>query len=145
MLIEADHVYVIAPATEMTIQGRTLRLVPRSKKVPHRPLDAFFCSLAEEREGAAIGVVLSGNDSDGALGLQAIRDAGGLTFAQDPESAKFAVMPRAAAAAADFVLPPAAIAHKLLQRFIAARDQERSATLANERLFALNDDLTTHN
>src|SRR6185436_15586655 len=57
--------------------------------------------------------VLSGNDADGALGLQAIRDAGGITFAQTPESAKFDVMPRAAASAADFVLPPAGIAGRL--------------------------------
>jgi two-component system, chemotaxis family, CheB/CheR fusion protein len=112
--IQRDHVYVIPPDTEMTVQGDVLRLLPRTPKVPHRPLDAFFCSLAEDRKTDAIGVVLSGNDADGASGLQAIRDAGGITFAQSPESAKFDVMPRAAAGAADFVLPPGGIAERLV-------------------------------
>jgi two-component system CheB/CheR fusion protein len=114
MRIERDHVYVIPPDTQLTVQGDVLRLVPRTPKVPHRPLDSFFCSLAEDRKGDAIGVVLSGNDTDGALGLQAIHDAGGITFAQSPDSAKFDVMPRAAAAAADVVLPPGGIAERLV-------------------------------
>jgi two-component system CheB/CheR fusion protein len=113
MTIEHGRIYVIPPDTQMTIEGDVLRLVPRTAKVPHRPLDSFFCSLALEREKDAIGVVLSGNDADGTFGLQAIRDAGGTTFAQTPESAKFEVMPRAAAVAADFVLPPAGIAARL--------------------------------
>jgi two-component system CheB/CheR fusion protein len=113
MRIERDHIYVIPPDTQMTIHDSVLRLVPRTRKVPHRPLDSFFCSLAEDRKSDAIGVVLSGNDADGALGLQAVRDAGGITFAQTPESAKFDVMPRAAADAADFVMPPAGIAERL--------------------------------
>ena len=113
MAIEGDHVYVIPPDTQMTIADGRLRLAPRTPKVPHRPLDGFFRSLAEDRRRGAVGVVLSGNDADGALGLKAIRDAGGITFAQNPESAKFDVMPRAAAVAADFVLPPAAIAERL--------------------------------
>src|SRR5438105_1072936 len=120
MRIERDHIYAIPPDTEMTVHDDVLRLVPRVPAVPHRPLDGFFCSLAQDRKGGAIGVVLSGNDSDGALGLQAIHDAGGITFAQSPESAKFKVMPRAAASAADFVLPPAGIAGRLAS--IARRD-----------------------
>lgn len=114
MQIERDQIYVIPPDAQLTVQNDILRLTPRSTKVPHRPLDGFFESLATDRAGNAIGVVLSGNDSDGAVGLQAIRDAGGITFAQNPESAKFDVMPRAAAAAADFVLPPAEIAAQLV-------------------------------
>jgi two-component system CheB/CheR fusion protein len=114
MGIESNHIYVIPPDTQMTIEHDVLRLVPRTPKVPHRPLDSFFQSLAEDRKSDAVGVVLSGNDSDGAIGLQAIRDAGGITFAQTPDSAKFEVMPTAAAVAADFVLPPAGIAAKLV-------------------------------
>ncbi|HUO85401.1 MAG TPA: chemotaxis protein CheB, partial [Thermoanaerobaculia bacterium] len=114
MRIERDQIYVIPPDTEMTITGNALRLVPRTPEVPHRPLDTFFSSLSEDRKGRAIGVVLSGNDADGTRGLQAIRDAGGITFAQNPESAKFEVMPLAAAAAADFVLPPSGIAERLV-------------------------------
>ncbi|HEY0591800.1 MAG TPA: chemotaxis protein CheB, partial [Thermoanaerobaculia bacterium] len=114
MAIEGDHVYVIPPDSEMTVENGLLRLKPRASKVPHRPLDSFFCSLAQDRKDGGIGVVLSGNDTDGAFGLQAIRDAGGITFAQTPGSARYDVMPRAAAAAADFVLPPAGIAERLV-------------------------------
>ncbi|HUP62398.1 MAG TPA: CheR family methyltransferase [Thermoanaerobaculia bacterium] len=120
MRIERDHVYVIPPDTQMTIEGDVLRLMPRTAKTPHRPLDTFFSSLAEDRKNGAIGVVLSGNDADGTRGLQDIRGVGGITFAQTPESAKFDVMPRAAAVAADFVLPPAGIAERLVS--IARRD-----------------------
>jgi two-component system CheB/CheR fusion protein len=114
MTIEPDHIYVIPPDAQMTIESDVLLLAPRTPKVPHRPLDTFFFSLAEDRTNGAIGVVLSGNDADGSRGLRAIHDGGGITFAQDPESAKFDVMPRAAAVAADFVLPPAGIAERLV-------------------------------
>ncbi|HEY8182445.1 MAG TPA: chemotaxis protein CheB, partial [Thermoanaerobaculia bacterium] len=83
MRIERDHVYVIPPDREMTISDGVLRLAARASEVPHRPLDNFFRSLAEDQQDCAIGVVLSGNDADGSAGLQAIRDAGGITFAQD--------------------------------------------------------------
>lgn len=114
MAVERDHVYVIPPDGEITIEGGLLRLTARTPKVPHRPLDVFFRSLAEERGSRAIGVVLSGNDADGSGGLQSIQEAGGITFAQSPESAKFDVMPKAAAKAADFVLSPSGIAERLV-------------------------------
>ena len=114
MRIEGDQVYVIPPDTQMTVEGDVLRLVPRISKAPNRPLDKFLSSLAQDRKGSAIGVVLSGSDTDGARGLQAIHDAGGITFAQSPESAKFDVMPRAAAVAADFALAPGDIAERLV-------------------------------
>jgi two-component system CheB/CheR fusion protein len=114
MPVERDHVYVIPPDAELTIEGDFLRLAPRTLKIPHRPLDTFFSSLALDRQASAIGVVLSGNDKDGSFGLQAIQEAGGITFAQSPETAKFNLMPRAAADSADFVLPPAGIAGRLV-------------------------------
>ena len=55
---------------------------------------SFFESLAEERVSRAIGVILSGTGTDGTVGLRAIKAAGGLTFAQSEESAKFDAMPR---------------------------------------------------
>jgi two-component system CheB/CheR fusion protein len=115
MRIERDHVYVIPPDREMTISEGILRLAPRTLEIPHRPLDNFFRSLADDQESRAIGVVLSGADADGSVGLQAIRDAGGITFAQDTESAKFDVMPRAAASAADLVMPPREIGQQLVR------------------------------
>ena len=137
--VERDHIYVIPPDAQMTIEGNVLRLGPRTPKVPHRSLDCFFDSLAHDRGKGAIGVVLSGNDADGARGLQAIRDAGGITFVQSPESAKFDVMPRAAAGAADFVLAPAGIAERLasIARHDGSPGGEPSAATELERVHQL--------
>jgi two-component system CheB/CheR fusion protein len=76
------------------------------------PIDLFFYSLAEDQKENAIGVILSGTASDGALGLRAIKAEGGITFAQDEKSAKYGGMPHSAvvAGAVDLVLPPEGIA-----------------------------------
>ena len=73
-----------------------------------RPIDYFLRSLAADRKAAAIGVILSGADSDGALGLQAIREEGGIAIVQTETSAKHPDMPRAALAAGsvDLILSP---------------------------------------
>src|SRR5205823_907310 len=74
-----------------------------------------FESLAEECGSRAIGVVLSGSGSDGTAGLRAIKAAGGLTFAQNEESAKFDAMPRSAIRAGfvDLALTPREIAREI--------------------------------
>ena len=73
------------------------------------PIDTFLCSLASDCGNRAVGVILSGTGTDGTLGLKAIKEAGGLTFAQD-ETARYDGMPRSAVAAGvvDAILPPAA-------------------------------------
>ncbi|MBW4613005.1 MAG: hypothetical protein KME21_06920 [Desmonostoc vinosum HA7617-LM4] len=78
-------------------------------------VDAFFLSLAQTRGDKAIGVVLSGGDADGARGLEEIKAAGGITFAQSEDTAKVSSMPSTAAATGqvDFILPPQAIAEEL--------------------------------
>ncbi len=114
--VEPNHVYVIPPDRIMTVRGPSLSLIPREDSpAPHHPIDEFFLSLARERGAAAIGVVLSGSGSDGTNGLKAIKTEGGITFAQDPDTAGWAAMPASAiaAGAADFVLSPAAIAVEL--------------------------------
>jgi two-component system, chemotaxis family, CheB/CheR fusion protein len=111
--VEPDHVYVIPANADITIAGGVIALTPRSAVDRHTPIDHFFRSLAEEQEGRAIGVVLSGTGSDGTLGLRAIKAEGGTTFVQDEKSAKHPGMPQNAAAVADFVLPPAGIAREL--------------------------------
>src|SRR5262249_4022256 len=84
---------------------------------PRLPIDYFFRSLAEDQGARAIGIVLSGTGSDGTLGLRAIKEAGGITFAQDPDSARYDGMPRSAieSSAADFALSPEAIADELVK------------------------------
>ena len=114
--IEADHAYVIPPGVQMTLADGHLSLAPRDRAGgPARSIDVFFRSVADVHGSDAVGVVLSGTGSDGALGLEAIKAAGGLTFAQNPASAAYDGMPRAAAATGcvDFVLPPADIAAHL--------------------------------
>jgi len=110
-----NHVYVIPPNTNMTVEDNTLHLLPRtSHRGQQLPIDYFFASLAEDRKDRAIGVILSGTASDGTLGLKAIKAEGGFTFAQD-ETAKYDSMPRSAIAAGyvDYVLSPQEIAKEL--------------------------------
>ena len=80
------------------------------------PIDVLFSSLARDQGERAIGVVLSGMGSDGTLGLQAIKSQGGLTLAQQPESAQFDSMPRSAIAAGcvDIVALPAELPARIL-------------------------------
>lgn len=114
--IQPNHVYVIPPNTNMAIRSGTLRLMPRSAtKGLHMPIDYFLRSLAIEKKNMAIGVILSGTGSDGALAMEEIKSEGGITFAQDERSAKFVDMPRNATATAhvDFIFSPEKIARKL--------------------------------
>ena len=78
-------------------------------------MDFFFRSMARDCGPRCMGVVLSGTGVDGMRGLQDIREAGGLTFAQDPVTARFQGMPTATAAGADSVLAPEAIADELVR------------------------------
>ncbi len=116
--VRPNCVHVIPPGTYMAIDGTgTLHLSPRPPgRGQPMPIDRFFRSLAENID-SPVGVVLSGTSSDGALGLRDIKDQGGITFAQDEQSAKYAGMPHAAAAtgSADFLLDPAGIAQELVR------------------------------
>ncbi len=116
MRVEPNHVYVIPPNTNMAILHHLLSLMPRTEKQGlHLPIDYFLRSLAEDRRGRAVGVILSGTASDGTLGLKAIKAEGGITFAQDEQSAKYDGMPRSAIMSGfvDCVLPPEGIAREL--------------------------------
>ena len=115
MQAEPDHVYVIPPNTTLRIEDDRFKLAPRAGERPHHPADVFFSSLAESRGDAAVGIVLSGGDSDGSLGIRSIKESGGITFAQQPESARVSSMPRNAieTGCVDFVLRPSGIAHEL--------------------------------
>jgi two-component system CheB/CheR fusion protein len=116
MRVEPDHVYVIPPNREMTIEHWVLHLQERE---PHRSanttIDTFLRSLAVGHGSDAIGVILSGTASDGTLGLAAIKGEAGITFAQEPSSAKYDGMPASAIASGcvDFILPPGQIAKEI--------------------------------
>src|SRR6267154_2670324 len=106
-----NAVYVQPPDKCVIAKNGKLTLVPRTQRL-NVAIDHFFESLAEECGSRAIGIVLSGTGSDGTAGLRAIKVAGGLTFAQNEESAKFDTMPRSAIRSGfvDVVLPPRGIA-----------------------------------
>jgi two-component system CheB/CheR fusion protein len=116
--IQADHVYVITPDTDLSFSGNALKVVsPRTMNAGrHRQVDHFLASLAEAVGPRAIGVILSGGDGDGTEGCKRIKAAGGVTFAQDL-SAKIGSMPSSATASGcvDFILPPELIAQELMR------------------------------
>jgi two-component system CheB/CheR fusion protein len=116
MAVEANHVYVIPANVDLTVANGALALTARTQTPgSHMPIDGFLRSVAEECRCGSIGVILSGTGADGAAGVEAIKAAGGVTFAQDPATAKFGSMPEAAVATGcvDFILPPEGIAAEL--------------------------------
>ncbi|MEA5506330.1 chemotaxis protein CheB [Halotia wernerae UHCC 0503] len=115
--VQPNQVYIIPPNTKMILSSGVLQLTPREKiQGKYMPADAFFSSLAVDRGRKVIAVILSGADGDGSLGLKAIKAAGGVTFAQCEDTAKFDSMPNTAVATGnvDFVLPPQQIAEELV-------------------------------
>lgn len=100
----------------MTATDGILQLSARLPKGQRNlPIDVLFSSLAEVHQSHAIGVVLSGTATDGTLGLKAIKDQGGITFAQEQQSAGYDGMPQSAidAGVVDFILPPEKIPQQL--------------------------------
>ena len=118
-LVEPNHVYVIPPESDISIEHGRIVLTLRAleNRGPHLSIDYFFRSLAVERGRHAIGVILSGNASDGTEGLRAIKAANGITFAQDPSSTKYPEMPRNAlnAGVVDYSLAIPELAEELVR------------------------------
>lgn len=116
MRVDFNTVYVLPPNSDMTIADGALHLLRREAgRGAHMPIDTFLRSLAHDQGSNAVGVVLSGTATDGTVGLAAIKDSGGITFAQDTDSAKYDGMPNSAISAGvvDHILPPDRIAAEL--------------------------------
>ncbi len=97
MPIERDCVYVTAPGLDVTLSGNMLVVADRPAHTPERlPFDTFLTSLALERGGRAMCVVLSGMGHDGSKGVKAVKHAGGFVIAQDPGDAEADGMPESA-------------------------------------------------
>ena len=93
----ANVIYVTPANWNIILKDGVMRLlVPGKTILPKPSATALFNSMAEEKGEDAIGVILSGTGSDGAAGIAAIKAAGGFTFAQNPEAAKYSGMPQAA-------------------------------------------------
>ncbi len=115
MSIRSNHVYVIPANADLYVEQLTFKVIsPRSRR--NAQIDIFFASLAAAMGANAIGIVLSGYNGDGTLGVRYVKEKGGTTFAQDA-SAEVDSMPLSAQAShhVDFVLSPEKIAEALMQ------------------------------
>ena len=114
--IERDHVYVIPRGQGLVVKDGVLHLVASERKGNRLLVNAFLTSLAEDQRENAVGIVLSGTGSDGALGIAAVKRHGGKTFAQLPSEARYESMPAAAIAtgAVEQVLPVEAMPSALV-------------------------------
>jgi two-component system CheB/CheR fusion protein len=116
--ILGNHVYILPPDKFMEIQGDSLLLIPRPNKGRNTAIDHFLFSLAEDQAHGSIGIILSGEGSDGAEGLKVLKEKGGMTIAQTPATAASKSMPISAIEIdhVDYILSPKEIALKLGSR-----------------------------
>ena len=116
--IEIDHVYVIAPGSDLLMNDGHLQVMPCERSIGRAvAIDVFFRTLAQVHQEKAVCVVLSGTGSDGAVGIARIKAQGGVTLAQPPAEAEHGDMPRAAIATGmvDIVLPVAEMGRRLVE------------------------------
>src|SRR5690348_14218321 len=135
--LKPNYVYVIPPDRQLQISDHEVSAVPFDHPRGQRaPIDLFFRSLAQ-RHGDSFGIILSGAGSDGAGGVKAIKEQGGIVLVQSPDEAEYSSMPNAAIAteAADFVLP----ARQIAERLIGLVREKRQAALSRDR--AVDDDV----
>ncbi|RAK66844.1 chemotaxis protein CheB [Hymenobacter edaphi] len=116
--LRPNTVYVLPPDKDLSLLSGTLLLLPPTQAPGHRlPIDFFLQSLAKDVRERAVAVIFSGMGSDGALGLKMVMENFGMIMAQEPETAEYAAMPRAALATefVDYVLPAEQLPAKLLE------------------------------
>ncbi|HZQ21484.1 MAG TPA: chemotaxis protein CheB [Terriglobales bacterium] len=116
--IEAGRIYIAPPNHHLTLERHTVRVTRGPRENRHRPaIDPLFRSAARSFGPRVIAVLLSGNLDDGAAGTLAVRTRGGISIVQDPSDAQVSEMPQRALeyAGADYVLPVAAIASKIVE------------------------------
>lgn len=126
--IRPNCVYVIPPDRELVIEGDNIHARPFTEPRGRcAPIDMLFRSVAESR-GDGLAVVLTGAGSDGALGVSAIKEGGGVVFVQDPAEAEFPSMPQNAISTghADFIAPVAGLADLITE---VARSKEAVRSL----------------
>ena len=129
--VEPDHVYVIPPGKHLSLTHGNLRLSELPREHAKRlTVDLFFRSLADTHGAHSVGIVFSGLDGDGALGVKRIKERGGLTVAQDPDEAEHPSMPRSAinTSMVDWVLE----AREMPERLIEYNARERRLQLPPE-------------
>ena len=118
LLIEPNHVFIIPEQRDLHVQDGEFRLKPISKPRGWPDvITVFLRSLTEHWDGKIIAVIVSGYDGDGAAALCGIKEVGGITIAQKPDTATQPDMPQSAIASGciDFVLSPENIAQEIVR------------------------------
>jgi chemotaxis response regulator CheB len=116
--IKPNHVFIIPEKRDLHVLNGEFRLKPISKPWGWpNVITIFMRSLSENWDGKLIAVIVSGFDGDGSDALRDIKDAGGITIAQKPETAAQPDMPETAidSGCIDFVLSPEQIAHQIIK------------------------------
>ena len=118
LLIEPNHVFIIPAQRDLHVLDGEFRLKPISKPRGWPDvITVFLRSLTEHWDGKLIAVIVSGYDGDGAAALCGIKEVGGITIAQKPDTATQPDMPESAIASGciDFVLSPENIAQEIVR------------------------------
>jgi len=116
--IEPNHVFIIPANRDLHVANGAFRLMPISKPRGWPDvITVFLRSLTDYWDGKIIAVIVSGYDGDGAAALRGIKDVGGITIAQKPDTAKQPDMPESAIESGfiDFVLSPKDIAQEIVR------------------------------
>lgn len=116
--IEPDHVFIIPEKRDLHVLDGEFRLKPISKPRGWPDvITVFMRSLTKHWDGKLIAVIVSGFDGDGAAALCGIKEVGGITIAQKPDTAGQPDMPESAIASGciDLILSPEAIAHEIVR------------------------------
>ena len=116
--IQPNHVFIIPEKRDLHVLDGEFRLKPISKPRGWPDvITVFMLSLAENWDGKLIAVIVSGYDGDGAAAMSSIKEAGGITIAQKPDTAKQPDMPESAIASGciDFILSPEDIAKEIVR------------------------------
>ncbi len=129
-------IYVTPPNSDVIYEGGKLRLrIPNGHSASPKPsADRLFKSLAEQCGENCVGIVLSGTGSDGSYGVQSIREAGGITIAQEPATAKYDVMPSSAieTGCVDLTMPPEMIGQHFEKILAQPRDLRAAQPMLDE-------------
>ena len=118
LVIQPNHVFIIPEKRDLHVLGGEFRLKPISKPRGWPDvITVFMRSLTEHWDGTLIAVIVSGYDGDGAVALQGIKEVGGITIAQKPDTASQPDMPESAIESGyvDFILSPEDIAQEIIR------------------------------
>jgi two-component system chemotaxis response regulator CheB len=124
--LQSGHIYIAPPNYHLLVEHGVVRVTLGPRENRHRPaIDPLFRSAARAYGKDVMGIVLSGSDSDGSIGLAEIKQRGGITVAQAPTDASYTIMPQSAInhTKVDWVLPVAEIG-PLINRLMGSKEDE---------------------